>query len=179
MAAGSLCWPRRCHEAGRLAEAERICQQILGSDPINAGAWHLLGLIAFQAGNSDVAAQCKLKCTGYFHAYVGDGRHPLIVFDYTSGHGRDTTDGALAIDNGAAERALRGLTIGRKNWLFCGSERGTQAAAVHFSLIASCHRHGLDAFAYLRDILTRLPQLGPAHSRDELLPLLPDRWTKQ
>jgi transposase len=266
-------------------------------------------------------AQRKLKCTGYFHTYVGDGRHPLIVFDYTSGHGRDgpqnflrnfrgylqadaapiydnlfnhprqlilevgcwmhgrrnffedratdrpraelvlarirqlyavetelkarcadewrdlsreeledrivdvrqersvpvlttlhawleaekpnllpkaalrgaidyllnhwqalvryTTDGKLAIDNGAAERALRGLTIGRKNWLFCGSERGAQAAAVHFSLIASCHRHGLDAFAYLRDILTRLPRLGPAPSRDDLLSLLPDRWTKQ
>jgi transposase len=266
-------------------------------------------------------AQRKLKCTGYFHTYVGDGRHPLIVFDYTSGHGRDgpqnflrnfrgylqadaapiydnlfnhprqlilevgcwmhgrrnffedratdrpraelvlarirqlyavetelkarcadewrdlsreeledrivdvrqersvpvlttlhawleaekpnllpkaalrgaidyllnhwqalvryTTDGKLAIDNGAAERALRGLTIGRKNWLFCGSERGAQAAAVHFSLIASCHRHGLDAFAYLRDILTQLPRLGPAPSHDAILPLLPDRWVKQ
>jgi len=63
--------------------------------------------------------------------------------------------------------------------LFCGSERGAQAAAVHFSLIASCHRHGIDAFAYLRDMLTRLPRLGPAPSRDDLRPLLPDRWTKQ
>ena len=92
---------------------------------------------------------------------------------------RYTTDGKLAIDNGAAELALRGLTIGRKNWLFCGSERGAQAAAVHFSLIASCHRHGLDAFAYLRDVLTRLPLLGRAPSRDDLRLLLPDRWTKQ
>ena len=266
-------------------------------------------------------ARRKLKCTGYFHTYVGDVHHPLIVFDYLSGHGRDgpknflrnfrgylqadaapiydglfnhprqlilevgcwmhgrrnffedratdrpraelvlarigqlyavererkarcadewrdlpreeledrivdvrqqrsvpvlttlhawleaekpkllpkaalrgamdyllnhwqalvryTTDGALAIDNGAAERALRGLTIGRRNWLFCGSERGAQAAAVHFSLIASCHRHGLDAFAYLRDVLTRLPLLGLALSRDDLRLLLPDRWTKQ
>jgi len=49
----------------------------------------------------------------------------------------------------------------------------------HFSLIASCHRHGIDAFAYLRDILTRLPLLGPAPSRDDLRPLLPDRWVKQ
>ena len=266
-------------------------------------------------------AQRKLKCTGYFHTYVGDGHHPLIVFDYLSGHGRDgpqsflrnfrgylqadaapiydglfhhprqlilevgcwmhgrrnffedratdrpraelvlarigqlyaverelqarcadewrdlpreqledrivdvrqqrsvpvlttlrawleaetpkllpkaalrgamdyllnhwqalvryTTDGKLAIDDGAAKRALRGLTIGRKNWLFCGSERGAQAAAIHFSLIASCHRHGLDAFAYLRDVLTRLPLLGLAPSRDDLRLLLPDRWTKQ
>ena len=91
---------------------------------------------------------------------------------------RYTTDGKLAIDNGTAEQALRGLTIGRRNWLFCGSERGAQAAAVHFSLIASCHRHGLDAFAYLRDILTRLPLLGAKPSRHDLLPLLPDRWAK-
>ena len=69
--------------------------------------------------------------------------------------------------------------IGRRNWLFCGSERGARAAAVHFSLIASCHRHGLDAFAYLRDVLTRLPLLGLAPSRDDLRLLLPDRWTKQ
>ncbi len=266
-------------------------------------------------------AQRKLKSTGYFHTYVGDVRHPLIVFDYTSGHGRDgpknflrnfrgylqadaapiydglfnhprqlilevgcwmhgrrnffedratdrpraelvlarigqlyeverelkahcadewrdlpreeledriadvrqqrsvpvlttlhawleaekpkllpkaalrgamdyllnhwqalvryTTDGALAIDDGGAKRALRGLTIGRRNWLFCGSERGARAAAVHFSLIASCHRHGLDAFAYLRDVLTRLPLLGLAPSRDNLRLLLPDRWAKQ
>lgn len=265
-------------------------------------------------------AQRKLKCTGYFHAYVGDVDHPLIVFDYTTSHGRDgpknflgnfqgylqvdaasiydglfhrpgqlilevgcwmhgrrnffearatdrpraelvlawirqlyavetdlqarcagewrelpreeredrivavrqersvpvlkalhdwldtespkltpkaamrgaidylrnhwralmryTTDGKLAIDNGAAERALRGLTIGRRNWLFCGSERGAQAAAIHFSLIASCHRHGIDAFAYLRDILKELPKLGPTPSRAALLPLLPDRWGK-
>ena len=92
---------------------------------------------------------------------------------------RYTTDGKLAIDNGAAERALRGLTIGRRNWLFCGSERGAQAAAIHFSLIASCHRRGIDAFAYLQDILQELPKLGPKPSRTALLPLLPDRWSKR
>jgi hypothetical protein len=92
---------------------------------------------------------------------------------------RYTTDGKLAIDNGVAERSLRGLTIGRKNWLFCGSERGAQAAAIHFSLIASCHRHGADAFAYLRAVLKELPQLGPKPSQAALLPLLPDRWAKQ
>jgi hypothetical protein len=87
---------------------------------------------------------------------------------------RYTTDGKLAIDNGAAERALRGLTIGCRNWLFCGSERGAQAAAIHFSLIASCHRHGIDAFAYLRDVLTELPKLGPTPSGITLLLFLPE-----
>ena len=55
---------------------------------------------------------------------------------------RYVADGRLSIDNLAAERALRGLTIGRRNWLFRGSERGGRAAAIHFSLIASCAARG-------------------------------------
>ena len=86
-------------------------------------------------------------------------------------------DGRLAIDNNAAERAIRGIALGRKNWLFCGSDRGGHTAAVHFSLIATCLRHRLDPFAYLSDIYTRLPILLAANpSRDTLRPLLPDRW---
>jgi transposase len=89
---------------------------------------------------------------------------------------RYATDGRLSIDNLAAERALRGLTIGRRNWLFRGSERGGRAAAVHYSLIASCARHDIQPFAYLRDILTRLPALLPQVTRENLRALLPDRW---
>jgi transposase len=92
---------------------------------------------------------------------------------------RYTEDGRLDIDNGEAERALRGIALGRRNWLFCGSDRGGRAAAVHFSLIASCHRHQVDPFAYLRDLLTRLPALGPHPERDELRALLPDRWKRR
>ena len=90
---------------------------------------------------------------------------------------RYAADGRLSIDNLAAERALRGLTIGRRNWLFRGSERGGRAAAVHFSLIASCARHAIEPFAYLRDILTRLPALLPHATREDLRALLPDRWS--
>lgn len=87
-------------------------------------------------------------------------------------------DGRLAIDNNAAEQAIRGIALGRKNWLFCGSDRGGQTAAVHFSLIASCARHRLDPFGYLRDIYRRLATLlAGAPSRDTLRALLPDRWT--
>jgi transposase len=88
--------------------------------------------------------------------------------------------GGLAIDNGAAERAIRGIALGRKNWLFCGSERGARAACVYFSLAASCRRHEIDPFAYLRDIFTRLPVLlaeTAGHpTAEQLRPLLPDRW---
>jgi transposase len=59
---------------------------------------------------------------------------------------RYTQDGRLQIDNGAAERAIRGIALGRRNWLFCGSDRGAEAAVVYFSLAASCRRHGIDPF---------------------------------
>jgi transposase len=89
---------------------------------------------------------------------------------------RYTEDGALDIDNGEAERALRSIALGRKNWLFCASQRGGEAAAVHFSFVASCRRHNVDPFAYLRDVLTHLPRLGETPASDELRELLPDRW---
>ncbi|MCX5653828.1 MAG: transposase [Planctomycetota bacterium] len=83
------------------------------------------------------------------------------------------TDGDLDIDNNAAENALRRIAIGRKNWLFCGSDNGGHTAAVLFSLIATCQRHEVDPFAYLRDVLTRIA----AHPMNRLAELLPDRWS--
>jgi hypothetical protein len=82
------------------------------------------------------------------------------------------TDADLDIDNNAAENALRRIAIGRKNWLFCGSDTGGHTAAVLFSLIATCQRHEVDPFAYLRDVLTRIA----AHPMNRLADLLPDRW---
>jgi transposase len=85
-------------------------------------------------------------------------------------------DGWLDIDNNEAENALRGLCLGRKNWLFFGNDRGGRAAAIHFSLLASCKRHGHDPWVYYRDVLTRLPAMLPGASEEELLGLLPHRW---
>jgi transposase len=88
---------------------------------------------------------------------------------------RYVTDGFFDIDNNLAERTLRHIAIGRKNWLFAGSARGAETAAILFSVTSSCHRHGIDVFAYLHDILQRLaenPQPAPAVLRD----WLPDRW---
>ncbi len=84
-----------------------------------------------------------------------------------------TIDGELAIDNNVAENALRRVVLGRKNWLFCGSDNGGNTAAVLFSLIATCQRHGIDPFAYLRDVLVRLP----ATPTSGVAAFLPDRWT--
>jgi transposase len=85
-------------------------------------------------------------------------------------------DGWLDIDNNEGENAVRGIALGRKNWLFCGSDRGGRAAAIHFSLLASCKRHGHDPWVYLRDVLTRLPAMLPGAGEEELLALLPHRW---
>lgn len=85
---------------------------------------------------------------------------------------RYTDDGQLAIDNNAAERAVRSIALGRKNWLFVGSEQGGHTAATHLTLIATATRHGLDPFAYLRNLLRRLPTTIPAN----LVELLPNRW---
>jgi transposase len=83
-----------------------------------------------------------------------------------------TTDGRLAIDNNAAENALRRVAVGRKNWLFAGSDNGGRTAATLFSLIATCQRHQVEPMAYLRDVLTRIAAIPVNH----LATLLPDRW---
>lgn len=83
-----------------------------------------------------------------------------------------TTDGRLNIDNNPAENALRRVAVGRKNWLFCGSDNGGHTAAVLFSLIATCERHKVEPFAYLRDVLTRIA----ATPLSQLDQLLPHRW---
>ena len=81
-------------------------------------------------------------------------------------------DGELAIDNNASENALRRIAIGRKNWLFAGSDAGGRTAAILFSLIATCQRHAVEPFAYIKDVLTRIA----AHPAKNLAALLPDRW---
>lgn len=81
-------------------------------------------------------------------------------------------DGRVPIHNNACERAIRPIAVGRRNWLFAGSERGGQAAAIVYSLIESCRRAGVDAWLYLRDVLVRVAT-HPASRVDELTP---DRW---
>jgi transposase len=85
---------------------------------------------------------------------------------------RYTEAGFLAIDNNVAEREMKRIAIGRKNWLFVGSPQGGQTAAVLVSFTSTCQRLGIEPWAYLQDVLTRLPTM-PA---GELVELLPDRW---
>lgn len=86
---------------------------------------------------------------------------------------RYVEDGDLSIDNNQAERAMRPVAIGRKNWLFVGSPIAGQRAAILMSLLASCKQNGVEPWAYLRDVFTRLPNWPANQPMDELLP---DAW---
>ena len=124
---------------------------------------------------------------GGFHAWLETASPKVLpkspvrgAIDYTLSNWTALSiypeDGWLDIDNNEGENSLRGLCVGRRNWLFCGSDRGGRAAAIHFSLLASCKRHGHDPWAYYRDVLTRLPAMLPGASDEELLTLLPHLW---
>jgi len=84
-------------------------------------------------------------------------------------------DGRICLSNNAAERALRGIALGRKSWLFAGSDRGGQRAAAMYSLIITAKMNGVDPQAWLADVLLRIAT-HPAHRLDELLPW---HWAKQ
>ncbi len=78
------------------------------------------------------------------------------------------------LDNNVAERAIRPLALGRKNWMFVGSEEGGEVAAILFSLVQSCKAVGVNPETYLEDVMRRLM----SHNAQKLHELLPDEWAK-
>jgi hypothetical protein len=78
-------------------------------------------------------------------------------------------DGRACMSNNAAERGLRGIALGRKSWLFCGSDRGGRRAAAMYSLIVTCRMNRVDPQAWLADALARIAD-HPVGRLDELLP---------
>lgn len=77
------------------------------------------------------------------------------------------------LDTNSVENAIRPSTLGKKNWLFIGHPAAGDRAAIIYSLVESCRRHGKEPLVYLRDVLTRLPVMS---NRDDLTPLLPAHW---
>lgn len=84
-------------------------------------------------------------------------------------------DGAVPIHNNTSERLLRGPVVGRKNWLFAGSEGGAKTAATCLSVVASCMLVGVDPYEYLRDVLSLLPDAKPEQVRK----LTPKAWAAE
>ena len=78
----------------------------------------------------------------------------------------------LEIDNNLSERTLRTVCIGRKNYLFAGSDNGARRAANIYSLVASCKLNDIDPFAYFRDVLSRIS----THRMEKIDELLPSNW---
>ena len=97
--------------------------------------------------------------------YLVNHRVPLTRF---------LDDGTLRLDNNLSELELRRQKVGAKNWLFCGSDDGAHWNATAVSLIASCQLHGIEPWAYLRDVLTLLP----AWSAKQVLALAPKYWNE-
>jgi transposase len=88
---------------------------------------------------------------------------------------RYTGDGRIQIDNNVIERLLRPVAIGRKNYLFFGSERGGKTAATLYTLVQSARRNNVNVWPYLTDVLRRIPAIAPGDTA-ALEALLPDCW---
>jgi transposase len=88
---------------------------------------------------------------------------------------RYSADGRLEIDNNLAENALRPLALGRKNWLFAGSDAGGERAALFYSLIVTCRLNGIDPCAYFRDVMARIAD----HPINKIETLLPWKWAAE
>ena len=117
------------------------------------------------------------------HTWLTEQRQKLAkvdvtakAIDYSLSNWRALTryldDGNVPIDNNAAENAVRPLCVGRKNWLFVGSQQAGERAAVVMSLIESAKLNGHDPWAYLKDVFERLPTL----KQRDLAQLLPHNW---
>jgi transposase len=107
---------------------------------------------------------------------ITDGSATAKALDYSlkrwTALSRFLDDGQLPIDNNWIENQIRPIAIGRNNWLFAGSLRAGQRAAAVMSLIQSAKLNGHDPYAYLKDVLARLP----THKNNQIEDLLPHRW---
>ena len=132
-----------------------------------------------KAGRQDRAA----PLVAALHAWLSEQRIKLSrgndvakAMDYMlkrwAAFTRFLDDGRVCLSNNAAERALRGIALGRKSWLFAGSDRGGERAAVMYSLIVTAKLNDIDPQAWLADVLARIND----HKITDLAALLPWRW---
>ena len=108
----------------------------------------------------------KLRKVSAKSAFAAAVRYALERWEALT---RYRDNGRIEIDNNAAERALRTVALGRKNYLFAGSDRGGESAALVYSLIGTAKLNGIDPYAYLRAVLARIAE-HPVNRIDELLP---------
>lgn len=100
-----------------------------------------------------------------------------VTYAYTRWDGMENylKDGRLEIDNNLAEGEIRPITLGRKNYMFCGNHEAAENLCVIMSLLATCRNHNVNPRAYLNDVISTMPYKSKA-THDELVELLPHRW---
>lgn len=185
--AGSVMIEVGCH-----SHARRKFDQAMDHDPVRSCQalliWKDLYRIERQAKADDLGPEALLKVRQtqaiplleQLHGYLTEwqpqvlpktpiGKAVTYSVNQWEALKRYTQDPILSIDNNLSERILRMVALGRKNWLFAGSERGAQRAAIIYSLVASCKLCGHDPYAYFRDVLTKI-STHPANRIDDLLP---------
>ena len=151
-----------------IAQLYRIETQAKGLDPPARQAYR-------QQHAVPVVAAIRAWLTE-LRPHVADGSGLAKAIHYTlrrwSALTRYLDDGRYPIDNNQAENAIRPIVLGRKNWLFTGSDYAGRRAAAIMSLIATAKNNGHDPHAYLKDVLARLP----THPNSRIAELLPHRW---
>lgn len=177
--------PEPAHRAlayiGRLYAVERQAQVLIGPDGLSDDEawqnWHRRRVALRQ--------QTSLPTLSEFHDWLTAAESRVLpkspvgqaigyVLPRWDGLTRYCEHGALAIDNNLSERMVRPCAIGRKNWMFLGSDNGGRAAAILYSVMASAKANQVEPFAYLRDLLVQFSGKPPG----DLPVLLPDEWLK-
>ena len=180
-------------EVGCWGHARRYFHKALESDPTRMGPALLLiaQLYRVEKRARPLTAEGRLQLRQLqsrpildkLHAYLLDlqlevlpkspeGRAVRYTLKNWTALNRYCDDGDLEIDNNATERAIRGVAVGRNNWVFFGSDEGGRTAAVLRSFVASCQRAGIDPFLWLKDVLSRVA----THPITRLNELLPHNW---
>jgi len=180
-------------EVGCMMHARRYFYKALDSDQQHMGkALHLIArLYAVEERAKDLVGEERLvvrqqlsaPVIAKLHKYLLEIRNEVLpkspagkavryALNQWEALTRFLEDGDLEIDNGATERANRGIAIGRNNWVFFGSDTGGKTAAVLWSFITMCKRNAVEPFAWFRDVLSRIA----THPVNRLAELLPHNW---
>jgi hypothetical protein len=177
-----------------VAHARRKFDELIGTSEMAKAAIKRIGWIYHVEGQFDgmhaqqrMAARKQLTAPLWkeLHVWlklerrrVPDGSSIAAAIDYSLNSWEALTrhleDGSVPIDNNFMERQIKPWAMGRRAWLFCGSELAGQRAAIVMSLVQSAKLNGHDPWAYLRDVLERLPR----HPNSRIEELLPHRWQK-
>jgi transposase len=163
----------------RMYRVERDAKDLIGP----AGLESEQARLAWHRRRCELRQQHSLPLLGEFHDWLQATERSVLpkspigqamqyVLPRWDGLVRYCESGALSIDNNLSERMVRPVAIGRKNFLFLGSDNGGKTAAVLYSIMASCKANQVEPFAYVRDLLSQLS----GHSPPAVATLLPDAW---